>query len=108
MKILLQQTNFIVTEAGPLIKEYYLNILNDSNHSAVDPNRKYYRAVLSCIRASDQFLNQTLAPEEAADMLIKYVRGSIIDWCLHDFSYEIAERLEKELNLIMDAIFEKG
>jgi hypothetical protein len=51
--ILLNQTRFIVTEAGPLIREYYLNILTDAQHSAVDPNRKYYRAVLSCIKQSE-------------------------------------------------------
>ncbi|NLW12424.1 MAG: TetR/AcrR family transcriptional regulator [Clostridiaceae bacterium] len=104
-KILLRQTRFIVTEAGPLIREYYLNILNDAKHSAVDPNRKYYRAVLSCIRQSEDKLSQQLTPEAATDLLIKFVRGSIIDWCLHDFGYDLVERLDQELDLLLAAIF---
>lgn len=104
-KILLRQTRFIVTEAGPLIREYYLNILTDSQHSAVDPNRKYYRAVLSCIRQSENMLRSDLRPEAATDMLIKYVRGCIIDWCLHDFSYDLVLQLDMELDLLLETIF---
>lgn len=103
--ILLRQTRFIVTEAGPLIREYYLNILTDTQHSAVDPKRKYYRAVLSCIRQSESKLSQQLTPEAATDLLIKFVRGSIIDWCLHDFGYDLVELLDQELDLLLAAIF---
>lgn len=104
-KILLRQTRFIVTEAGPLIREYYLNILTDAQHSAVDPNRKYYRAVLSCIKQSEGMLKHSLKPQQATDLLIKFVRGSIIDWCLHDFSYDLVERLDQELDLLLETIF---
>jgi len=103
--ILLRQTRFIVTEAGPLIREYYLNILTDTQHSAVDPKRKYYRAVLSCIRQSESKLKHGLKSQQATDLLIKFVRGSIIDWCLHDFSYDLVERLDQELDLLLGTIF---
>jgi AcrR family transcriptional regulator len=77
--ILLRQTQFVVTEAGPLIKEYYLNILNDPARSAVDPERKYYQAVFLYNESAARHLHPDLNPKEATEILIKYVRGCIID-----------------------------
>jgi AcrR family transcriptional regulator len=104
--VLLTQTAFIVDEAGPLIAEYYKNILSDEKKSAASPQREYYRRVLMHVRqAKDAHLFAAVyTPEYITELLIKYVRGSIIDWCLHDYSYDVVKRTEEELDILIGAL----
>ena len=105
-EILLTQTSFIVREAGPVITEYYQNILADEHKSAADPSRMYYRSVLNyAIQAKEKGLfKEGLEPEYVTEFLIKFVRGCMIDWCLHDFNYDVVARTDSELDLILNAI----
>ncbi len=105
-EVLLTQTSFIVQEAGGLIAEYYRHILFDQKKSAVSPDRKYYRAVLQFVRKAANRLRKPFSPEYVSELLIKYVRGCIIDWCLHDCSYDLVSRTDAELDLLLDALFE--
>lgn len=109
-RVLLTQTSFIVHEAGTLITEYYQNILGDKNKSAADPGRDYYRRVLHYAREAKEagLLKSGMEPDYVTELLIKFVRGSIIDWCLHDFNYDVVTRTDEELNLILNAVCEEG
>jgi hypothetical protein len=106
--ILLKQTEFIVREAGPLITEYYQNILADENRSAADPNRMYYQSVLRCAREAEHkgLLKKGVGPEYVTELLIKFVRGCIIDWCLHDYRYDVVSQTDKELDLLLEGLCE--
>lgn len=108
--VLLTQTAFIVREAGPLITEYYQNILGDKNKSAADPEREYYRRVLlyACQAEAQGLFKEGIQPEYAAELLIKFVRGCIIDWCLHDFHYDVIARTDQELDLLLSALCIEG
>jgi AcrR family transcriptional regulator len=101
--ILLTQTAFIVSEAGPLITEYYQNILADENKSAADPNRIYYQSVLRCAREAEHkgLFKKGIEPEYVTELLIKFVRGCIIDWCLHDYKYDVVSQTDKELDVLL-------
>lgn len=105
-RVLLTQTSFIVHEAGTLITEYYQNILGDKNKSAADPRRAYYRRVLhyACEAKEAGLLKSGMEPEYVTELLIKFVRGCIIDWCLHDFTYDVAARTDGELDLLLSAV----
>jgi hypothetical protein len=104
--ILLKQTEFIVREAGPLITEYYQNILADENRSAADPNRMYYQSVLRCAREAEHkgLLKKGVGPEYVTELLIKFVRGCIIDWCLHDYKYDVVSQTDKELDILLNCL----
>lgn len=104
--VLINQTAFIAKEAGELIIEYYKSILSDVNHSAANPQRKYYRTVLHCTRraADAGLIKEGFSPEYVAELLIKFVRGCIVDWCLHNCDYDVVQRTSKELDLIIGAI----
>ncbi len=108
--VLLTQTAFIVNQAGPLIAEYYENILADEKKSAANPKRRYYQRVLMHVQqAQDKHLFAVpYSPEYITELLIKYVRGCIIDWCLHDYSYDVVKHTEEELNLIIGALTVKN
>lgn len=104
--VLLTQTAFIVNEAGPLIAEYYKNIVSDEKKSAASPQREYYRRVLMHVRQakSEKLFVVPYSPEYLTEFFIKYVRGCMIDWCLHNYSYDVVKRTEEELNFLIDAL----
>jgi AcrR family transcriptional regulator len=104
--VLLTQTAFIVREAGPLITEYYQNILADKNKSAADPNREYYRSVLHHARTAKEqgLLKDGMEPEYVTELLIKFVRGCMIDWCLHDYKYDVVAQTDRELDMLLGAV----
>jgi AcrR family transcriptional regulator len=104
--VLLTQTAFIVREAGPLITEYYQNILADERKSAADPNREYYRSVLHHARAAKEqgLLKDGMESEYVTELLIKFVRGCIIDWCLDDYKYDVVTQTDRELDMLLGAV----
>ncbi len=102
--VLLVQTAFVVSEAGPIITEYYKNILMDQNRSAVNPERAYYKRVLSCVENARDFFRSDLELHYIAELLIKFVRGCLIDWCLHDCGYDVVERTGKELDFLLSGL----
>lgn len=108
-RVLLMQTSFIVDEAGLLIIEYYRNILESENNYAISPTRIYYQKILSF---STQAVNCSLfkydyTPEYITEFLIKYVRGNIIDWILHNGSYDVVTRTESEINILLNSLCKK-
>ena len=104
--VLLVQTAFVVSEAGPIITEYYKNILMDQTRSAVNPERAYYKSVLACVENARAFLRGDLEPDYIAELLIKFVRGCLIDWCLHDCGYDVVERTGRELDFLLTGLRE--
>jgi len=106
-RILLTQTSFVARQAGPVVTEYYHNILTDAQKAAADPQRLYYQRVLhyTTLAHRQEFLKEGFTPQQAAELLIKFVRGSLIDWCLHDCSYDVTARTEQELDLLLGALY---
>ena len=104
--ILLTQTSFVAREAGPVITEYYRNILTDEQKAAANPQRLYYQRVLHYTKLARELgsLNENFTPQQAAELLIKFVRGSLIDWCLHNCDYDVTARTEQELDLLLEAL----
>ena len=104
--ILLTQTSFVAREAGPATTEYYCNILMDEQKAAANPQRLYYQRVLhyTTLAREQGSLNENFTPQQAAELLIKFVRGSLIDWCLHNCDYDVTARTEQELDLLLGGL----
>lgn len=105
-RILLTQTSFVAREAGPATTEYYCNILMDEQKAAANPQRLYYQRVLhyTTLAHKQGSLNENFTPQQAAELLIKFVRGSLIDWCLHNCDYDVTARTEQELDLLLGGL----
>jgi AcrR family transcriptional regulator len=104
--ILLKQTEFIVKEAGALITEYYKVILSQDSKPAVREDRRYYRAVETLVeKAMEQgLLSKKHTVRQTSELLIRFVRGEIIDWCLHNASYDIVKQTSEDLDLLLKAL----
>lgn len=104
--ILLTQTAFITKEAGTLTTEYYKNILADDKKSAANPSRIYYQRVLYYAQQAqaDGLFQSKYTPEYITEFLIKFVRGCMIDWCLHNYAYDVVKRTDTDLDIIIAAL----
>ncbi|MEG2287483.1 MAG: TetR/AcrR family transcriptional regulator [Ruthenibacterium sp.] len=102
-EILLRQTEFVMTEGGFAVTDYYKAILNDPGHSAVSPNRAYYKAVVACVgrAAAANLFTVKLSDPEIAELCIQFVRGCIVDWCLHGQSYDVLEHVRTSLAVLL-------
>lgn len=101
--LLLQQTDFTVGNTLAIVRGYYRYILMDENNQASNPQRLYYRAVRRQTERACALgrFSPGRTPEQVAELLIKFTRGCIVDWCLHGGSYDVVERLGDELDVVL-------
>ncbi len=104
--VLVDQTAFTAGIGYSVITQYYRALLQNQNRSAVSPKRAYYQSVNKHVRRAQQAgaLTKALDSGVISEMLIKYVRGNLVDWCLHDGAYDVAARTEAELSILMNAL----
>lgn len=101
--LLLFQIRFMSREGAGLIAHYYCTLLRNPSADAVSFDRSYYRAVLDCVqRLSDAGrLRPDCHLREITNLCISFVRGCLIDWCLHDQSYDIVSHARSFLPIFM-------
>ncbi len=53
-------------------------------------------------RAQEEHLIQS-GPDSGyiTDFLLRIGRGTILDWCLHDYSYDLMEQSKKDLDFVL-------
>lgn len=106
LAVLVDQTVFTANMGYPIITQYYRALLQNENRSAVSPSRAYYQNVYKHVYRAQQAgdLTQTYSTQALSEMLIKYVRGNLVDWCLHDGAYDVSARTAQELSVLIRAM----
>jgi len=101
--LLIFQIRFMSREGAGLIAHYYQALLSCPSPDAVSFDRAYHRAVLDCVqRLSDAGqLYPDCEPRNIADLCITFVRGCLLDWCLHDQSYDIVAHTRSVLPIFV-------
>ena len=94
-ELLLFQTCYAARETQGAAHRYLTSILNDPFPPSVDPNRPYYQLAYDCVHrlAASGRLYPQCPPERIAELCILFVRGCLVDWCLHEHSYDVVERV---------------
>lgn len=102
-EVLLDQTRFTANEGFHLMTEYYRALLQTKNRAAVSPDRLYYRTVGKYVEKArrQELLTATQTADEMTELLVRFVRGNLIDWCLHDGGYDVVAQTAKELDLLL-------
>ena len=94
-ELLLFQTCYAAHETQGAARCYFTSILYDPFPPSVDPSRPYYQLVYACVHrlAASGRLYPQCPPERIAELCILFVRGCLVDWCLHEHSYDVVERV---------------
>lgn len=102
-EILIFQVRYMSHEGAGLISPYYRTLLLSPSPDAVSFDRPYFQAVYNCVQslADAGQLSPDCSPRYAADLCILFVRGSLIDWCLHSQSYDIVARMRAVLPIFL-------
>lgn len=98
--ILLDHAAFLEAVGVSLMREYYRALLNGKVQNAVSPQRTYYKTVHALVKKAQA--SGMLAPEvessEITEYLVKSLRGTMIDWCLHDGEYGALDKVRSEVD----------
>ena len=107
--LLMFQVSFVSQEASTALPYYYRAMLSDPSRAAVNPDRAYYRAAYDCVQrlAEEGQLRPECHPHKIAELCISFVRGCLIDWCLHNQSYDIVEHVRNVLPILFRGFLQK-
>jgi AcrR family transcriptional regulator len=105
--VLLDQMRFTVEQGYQLVTEYYRALLQSQNRGAVNPERRYYRAVRKCVVRiqKEGLFSAAISPTETSELFVRFVRGNLLDWCLHNGGYDVVAQTDKELDALMKASY---
>lgn len=100
--LLLFQVSYVSQKGADAVSLYYRTILGDASRESVNPDRSYYRAAYICSRqlADSGLLRPEYSPADIAELCISFVRGCLVDWCLHGQSYDIVNRTRQLLPIL--------
>lgn len=97
---------YIVNEVGMLVKEYHKVLLEGVNISVFDPKRPYYQAIKEQLKRciEEAVIRSQYDLEYLIDYCIRFLRGLIFDWGIHNGSYDLLERFETDFKIVMAGV----
>ena len=95
MDLLMFQVTYVSQEASGALSYYFRTILDDPMTASVNPDRTYYRAAYDCAHriADTGLLRPDCSPAILAESSIIFIRGYLLDWCLHQQKYDVVARV---------------
>ena len=108
--LLLFQVSFVAQETTSVLVQYYCAILNDPSHASVSSDRSYYRYTNECVQRLFEagMLRPEYSPHRISELCVCFIRGCLIDWVLHDQSYDITERVRSALPILLHGFLRDG
>lgn len=108
--IIMNQTRYVADRTAGFTKELYIGMLSIREGYATKDTRKYYQTILYYTKeAVKQGLFGTeKSAEELTEFMIRTNRGDIIDWCLHDYEYDLLKRAQEDLFFILKGLLRDG
>lgn len=103
LHIILSLTRYVFDNGSGFAKELYISQLSIENNYITKKERPYYQAVLSYVKQAqkEERLDASADAEEVTEHLLRIGRGTILDWCLHDYGYDLMKQAESDLRLTL-------
>lgn len=101
--ILLDKTKYSEAIGPRLMSEYYRVHLQHERMGSISPLRTSYQAVKNYVEKAQSLglLGPEYTSSSIATYLTKCVRGTVMDWCLHDGSYKLTRKVAAEFDLYL-------
>lgn len=103
LHIILGLTKYVFDNGAGFAKELYISQLSVENNFITKKERVYYQSVLRYVRKAQKGgkIVSSADPEYVTDHLLRVGRGTILDWCLHDYGYNLMKQSEKDLKMTL-------
>lgn len=107
--IILNQTEFVMTESANLTKELYIAELAADETYAISTDRNYYKTILEYVTKAkkEHFFQSEMSAEEITAFILRTTRGVILDWCFHDYGYDLLEKTKADLEFVLEGLMRK-
>lgn len=97
---------YVTEDVGMIIKEYYKLMLDETAISAFNPELLYYKTLkqilIEC--SKDGYIYQVEDFEELTEYCIRFIRGLIFDWSIHDGKYDLLKQFEIDFERFMSGL----
>lgn len=104
--VLLNQADYIANHPTHLMKEYYRVLFSSQSGYIFNESRAYFKAikeqVAHCLK--DHIFRDDYSEEYLTHFFFRSVRGEILDWCLHDYEYDLVSHVKQDLGIIFSGI----
>lgn len=104
--IVLSLNQYIFDNGAQFAKELYISQLSIKDSYITRKDRSYCRAVLGFVEqaVAQGLIRSPMSAGEITDFLLRVGRGTILDWCLHDYAYDLMEQSALDLDFILDKL----
>lgn len=101
--IILSLTDYIYENGEGFAKELYISQLSIEHSFITKKDRLYYRSVLEYVKKAqaEHLFKNSIDPIYITNVLIRIGRGTILDWCLNDYTFDLHEESKKDLENMM-------
>lgn len=101
--IILSLTDYVYENGEGFAKELYISQLSIEHNFITKKDRLYYRSVFEYVKKAqeEQLLKNSIDPLYITNVLIRIGRGTILDWCLNDYNFDLTEESKKDLENMM-------
>ncbi|MCH4286325.1 MULTISPECIES: TetR/AcrR family transcriptional regulator [Bacillota] len=101
--IILSLTKYVFDNGSGFAKELYISQLSISNNYITQKTRPYYQGVLSYVKKAQEqnIIKNDMDADEITSVLLRIGRGTILDWCLHDYGYDLLQQSKKDLDFML-------
>lgn len=106
-RILLRHLDYVQSEVGLIIREYYRVMLQGENISVFDSSRPYYQAVhhqLQRCAEAGLLRSGNMDLDFLTGYTIRFLRGYITDWCFRQGAFSLSEHFQTNFDLFFDGI----
>lgn len=99
--LILEQTGSMERMGAPAALQYFKNQLSGSEKYILNPDRFFYRTIRAAVEQGVSLHMLSGDPDTITEDILGITRGIIYDWCLHDGSYNLSERAQRMVHMIV-------
>lgn len=101
--IIMSSVRYLLEKGEGFAKEVMISQLSVDESFMARKERFYYQSILKYVKEAQEkgLIKSSIDPEYIANMLIRTNRGTVLDWCLNNFSFDVIEESRKDLDMIM-------
>lgn len=97
---------YVAEDIGMIIKEYYKLMLDETAISAFNPELFYYKTLnqllIDC--SKDGYISKVKDSTEVTEYCIRFIRGLIFDWSIHDGNYDLVEQFKIDFERLINGL----
>lgn len=107
-KFILYQINYAESSSFEYVKEVYKSQIDSGNKFFISKDRPVFKLLKNYVEKAqaENKLKSNKTAEYITNFLLRFSRGMIYDWCLHDGSYNLESKTKEALTEIL-SIFKK-